>query len=137
MTRAGLRNLADIRRELLELKDRRRLAEQAERERIVPGPRDGKLAVSEQQRYLWFLYQLAPESATYNEPHALRLRGALDVDALTAALRGLVARHESLRTRFGDERGVPFQVIDPPESNGPAPDGWPLLRRGRAAAPNQ
>ncbi len=81
---------------------------------------NGKLALSAQQRYLWFLYQLAPESPMYNQPHALRLRGELDVTALAEAVRGLVARHESLRTRFGDDRGVPYQIIDP------APAAWVL-----------
>jgi amino acid adenylation domain-containing protein len=114
----GARNLADVRRELLETRARQRQAETAERARMVPVPRDGKLAVSEQQRYLWFLYQLAPESAVYNEPHALRLRGELDVAALAEALRGVVARHESLRTRFDNEHGVPYQIIDP------APQAW-------------
>ncbi|MFD2350848.1 condensation domain-containing protein [Nonomuraea ferruginea] len=35
-------------------------------------------------------------------------------------MRGIVTRHESLRTRFGDEHGVPFQTVDPP------PETWDL-----------
>jgi len=41
----------------------------------------------------------------------VRVRGALDRDALAAALGDLVARHESLRTIFPDTLGVPRQLI--------------------------
>ena len=41
----------------------------------------------------------------------MRLAGALDRDALAAALGDLVARHESLRTIFPDTLGVPRQLI--------------------------
>jgi len=105
--------LADARRALLDLKLRRLRLGQADRDRIEPVPRQGPLQVTEQQRYLWFLHQLAPDVPAYNMPAALRLRGVLDPAALRAALLGLTARHESLRTRFGAERGVPYQVVDP------------------------
>ncbi|CAD1792142.1 amino acid adenylation domain-containing protein [Xanthomonas euroxanthea] len=55
---------------------------------------------SAQQR-LWFLDRLdAAAGVAYNIPSALRLRGRLDVTALQAALDCIVARHDSLRTRF-------------------------------------
>ncbi|WP_432841893.1 non-ribosomal peptide synthetase [Dactylosporangium sp. CA-092794] len=120
MTGAGTGDLADIRRALLDMKTRRSLAEKAERDRIVAVPRNNRLAVSEQQRSLWFLHQLSPGTPMYNVPSAWRLRGELDVAALRAALHATVARHESQRTRFGDEHGVPYQIIDPP------PATWPL-----------
>ncbi|MFC5053356.1 amino acid adenylation domain-containing protein [Saccharothrix xinjiangensis] len=109
-------NVADIRRALLEMKVRQRVAEKAERERIVAVPRTEKMAIAEQQRFLWFLHQMVAGAPVYNVPFAMRLRGQLDVDALSGALRGIVSRHESLRTRFGDEHGVPFQRVDPPPS---------------------
>jgi amino acid adenylation domain-containing protein len=50
----------------------------------------------------------------YNIPVALRLRGALDVAALQASLDAVQARHETLRTIFGELEGEPFQrVLDP------------------------
>ena len=64
------------------------------------------------QQRLWFSYQLAPERPLYNICVALRLQGRLDCVALEKSLAAIVARHESLRTRYvcvGDE---PFQVID-------------------------
>ncbi|HEX6076506.1 MAG TPA: amino acid adenylation domain-containing protein [Micromonosporaceae bacterium] len=108
------------RRALLELRLRERRARRAELERITPVPRDEPLACSYQQEGLWFLHQLDPDSPVYHVPWALRLRGELDIAALRRALAGLVARHESLRTRFGNRDGVPFQVVDPP------PDDWQL-----------
>ena len=108
--------LSNARQALLSWKSRQRQGQLAEQDRIEPVPRDGLLPVTEQQRYLWFLHQLAPDVPAYNVPTALRLRGPLDEPALRAALAGLTARHESLRTRFRSERGVPCQLIDPPDS---------------------
>ena len=47
-------------------------------------------------------------------PAALRLRGALDVAALSASLDALVGRHEALRTVFEERGGAPVQVIRAP-----------------------
>src|SRR6516225_5737643 len=62
---------------------------------------------------LWFLNRFEGGVATYNMPTALRISGALDVEALGAALDDVIARHESLRTMFGDVDGVPFQNVLP------------------------
>ncbi|MFC4046555.1 amino acid adenylation domain-containing protein, partial [Dactylosporangium siamense] len=81
---------------------------------IAPVPRTGPLPLSFAQQRLWFLHQLEPDSAEYNEPLALHLTGPLDVDALRAALDAIVARHEVLRTRLvADGDGRPQQIIDP------------------------
>ncbi len=66
------------------------------------------------QRRLWFLDQLAPGSADYLLPLALRLRGTLDVPALERALVAITDRHEVLRTRFVARDGEPHPVVDPP-----------------------
>ncbi|MCA2221087.1 non-ribosomal peptide synthetase [Nonomuraea aurantiaca] len=66
------------------------------------------------QERLWFLQRLDPSDAAYRVAAVRRLRGALDVEALTGAFGDVVARHESLRTRFPDQDGLPIAVIDPP-----------------------
>ncbi|HEY4461736.1 MAG TPA: condensation domain-containing protein, partial [Streptosporangiaceae bacterium] len=74
----------------------------------------GGLPLSFAQQRLWFLDQFEPGSAEYVVPSAVRLRGRLDVGALNAALTGLVARHESLRTTFDSVDGQGVQLIHPP-----------------------
>ncbi|MBG6090549.1 amino acid adenylation domain-containing protein [Actinomadura viridis] len=64
------------------------------------------------QRRLWFLDQLQPGALAYSIPITYRLRGALDVAALSDALRWVVHRHEVLRSRFGVAEGEPFVVLD-------------------------
>jgi aspartate racemase len=55
---------------------------------------------------------LEPGSATYNVAVATRLTGPLDLDALDRSLGAVVARHESLRTRFALHEGRPMQVVE-------------------------
>ncbi|MGH7330749.1 MAG: condensation domain-containing protein, partial [Polyangiaceae bacterium] len=78
--------------------------------------REGPLPLSFSESRLWFLDQLAPDTAEYNLPDAMRLKGQLDEAALERALDELVARHESLRTRFVAKDGAPHRVIDTPHS---------------------
>ncbi|HST48444.1 non-ribosomal peptide synthetase [Jatrophihabitans sp.] len=106
--------LTTARQALINWKLRQRQNRLAEQDRIEPVSRDGLLPVSDQQRYLWFLNQLTPDLPVYNMPAARRLQGELDEQALRDAVTELVARHESLRTRFVSEHGLPCQVIDPP-----------------------
>ncbi len=86
-----------------------------ELEPIPQVSRIGPLISSFAQRRLWFMNQLAPSSAFYNVPAALRLEGVLDRSALQRSLNELVERHEALRTSFIATSGEPFQVIGSPE----------------------
>ncbi|MDF0734272.1 non-ribosomal peptide synthetase [Pseudomonas entomophila] len=65
------------------------------------------------QNRLWLLWQLEPQSAAYNIPAGLHLRGELDEAALEASFQALVARHESLRTRFSEVDGQALQHVLP------------------------
>lgn len=74
-------------------------------------PRTGDLPLSFAQQRLWFLDQLAPNSAFYNIPTALRLTGSLNESALIKSLETIIERHEALRTTFPEQDGKPYQYI--------------------------
>ncbi len=78
---------------------------------IARAPRTGNIPLSFGQERFWFLDRLVPGSPLYNIPLALRLRGALEASLLAASLDAVVARHESLRTRFTTIGGRPVQVV--------------------------
>ncbi|WP_133057832.1 non-ribosomal peptide synthetase, partial [Mycolicibacterium confluentis] len=94
---------------------------------LVPVDRPELIQLSYAQSRLWFLSQFEGEVATYNMPTAYRITGRLDVDALSAALVDVVARHESLRTVFAAPDGVPRQVVIPVER---ADVGWQVIDAG-------
>jgi len=84
----------------------------AERIPAVPDGPDHPLSFAQQR--LWFLHQYEPDSTEYTVPLAVRLRGRLDRDALSAAMTALVARHESLRTTCHEVDGHGVARIHPP-----------------------
>lgn len=67
--------------------------------------------MSSTQERFWFIYQLDPNSPTYNVPLMIRLTAELDVEALQRSLDEIVRRHESLRTTFQMVNREPMQVI--------------------------
>ncbi|UQV46665.1 amino acid adenylation domain-containing protein [Janthinobacterium lividum] len=79
---------------------------------LKPVPRGGPLALSFAQQRLWFLAQMEGVSQAYHIPGAVRLTGALDRVALERTLDRIVARHEALRTRFVEQDGAVYQVVD-------------------------
>ena len=78
---------------------------------LVPMPRPARIPLSFAQRRLWLMNQLEEGNPAYNMPLALRLSGVLDRAALHEALGDLVQRHESLRTIYPNEDGLPYQHI--------------------------
>ncbi len=88
---------------------------------LVPRPRVGPVPASYAQQRLWFLDQLEPGRPWYNIPTAVRVAGALDLDALGRAFREVVRRHEILRTTFAEVDGRPVQVIAPPPAEAAIP----------------
>ncbi|WP_280400244.1 non-ribosomal peptide synthase/polyketide synthase, partial [Nocardia carnea] len=83
------------------------------RAELVAQPRPERLPLSLAQQRMWFLNRFDKQSAAYSVPIAVRLTGALDVDALRAAIGDLVERHEILRTYYPETEQGPVQVILP------------------------
>jgi amino acid adenylation domain-containing protein len=77
----------------------------------IPRAPDGPAPLSAEQRRLWYVLQLAPGYPVYTIPLGFRLRGPLDIEALFAALRDLVGRHEMLRVSFAEQDGEPLQTV--------------------------
>ena len=87
---------------------------------IEAGPRPERIPLSFSQERLWFIDQLEG-SIPYNSPTLLRLKGALNQQALEKALKHIIGRHEVLRTVFLEAEGKPYQIIMPE-------DNWQLSK---------
>ncbi|MEU2126475.1 amino acid adenylation domain-containing protein, partial [Nocardia niwae] len=92
----------------------------AARPPLVAGPRPEHVPLSPAQRRMWFLNRFDADTeqardlgaaAVDNIPVALRLRGPLEVSALSAAITDLVARHEVLRTVYPQTPDGPAQSV--------------------------
>lgn len=68
-------------------------------------------SVSHGQKALWFMQQMNPASAAYNEAFAWRIRSSLNVNALRQAFQWIVDRHPVLKTTFPSRGGQPLQRI--------------------------
>ncbi|MCU7492539.1 MAG: amino acid adenylation domain-containing protein [Ignavibacteria bacterium] len=72
---------------------------------------DDEYPMSSEQKGIWFLQQLNPESTFYNIPAAVRIKGRLNTQALLGALKTIIQRHEVLRANFILRDDEPRQKI--------------------------
>ncbi|NEU79910.1 non-ribosomal peptide synthetase [Nostoc sp. UIC 10630] len=89
------------------------LKDQLQRPAMQPISRTGYLPASFAQERVYFIQEVAPESAAYQAQVTLRFTGKLDVAALEQCLSEIVRRHEIFRTTFPAIDGRLFQVIHP------------------------
>ncbi|NEN85515.1 non-ribosomal peptide synthetase [Paenibacillus elgii] len=95
--------------------------------------------VSSAQKRLYILQQFEGGETSYNMPGVMLLEGTLDRERFEEAFRGLIRRHETLRTGFELVNGEPFQrvypesevafVVDNAESSGGETDTLERIRR--------
>lgn len=78
------------------------------------GLRQKGASLSYEQERLWSLHRQMPEVPLCNVSTAVRLCGALDVDALRDSMEAFVDRHHIWRTVFPTVGGRPTQVVRPP-----------------------
>ncbi|SDX04486.1 amino acid adenylation domain-containing protein [Marininema mesophilum] len=64
------------------------------------------------QNRLWFIQQMDKQSAVYNIPFLLKLKGKLDLPRLHQSINAVVQKHESLRTYFKLVDGEVYQRVD-------------------------
>ena len=100
---------------------------------------DAPCELSYAQQRQWFLWQLDPQSAAYHIPAALRLRGALNIEALQRSFDALLERHHSLRSVFvepdpqaaGDDSQPPSRTFKVAASVQPLAASGPWLTLAR------
>ncbi len=78
---------------------------------LLPRQRPPRMPLSSAQARLWFIYKYQGPSPAYNISLAMRLTGTVDPAALAGAIGDVVVRHESLRTVFAEDDGIPWQRI--------------------------
>jgi non-ribosomal peptide synthetase component F len=78
---------------------------------LGPRPSGARPVLSFDQQRLWLENQLLP-GVIYNVHGRRRVVGTLDVPIVEASIRAIIARHETLRTRFPATDGEPVQVVD-------------------------
>jgi hypothetical protein len=86
---------------------------------VIAAPTAAGFPVLDSQRQLWALAQIDPARfSAFNECHALRLTGRIEVDALRAACVFILSRHELLHSRLSEDgtRWLPCTTVDVPFS---------------------
>ncbi|SHI03468.1 non-ribosomal peptide synthase domain TIGR01720/amino acid adenylation domain-containing protein [Chryseolinea serpens] len=68
--------------------------------------------LSSQQRGLYTVHAMSPDSTAYNISMALQLNGVLEIQKIDRAFHQLVEAHESLRTAFRMDNGAPRQWVE-------------------------
>ncbi len=80
---------------------------------IEPVEKKEYYELSFHQQRLWIIQALDEMNISYNMPAHLQLDHAPDEAAVKKSLNKIIERHESLRTRFAEKDGIPYQFIEP------------------------
>lgn len=78
---------------------------------ISPAPESDHYPQSGIQKRMFILSQLNPGITAYNVPACFKLEGNIDPERLANAFRGIISRHEALRTSFHLLQDAPVQKI--------------------------
>ncbi|GGA37501.1 surfactin synthase subunit 1 [Kroppenstedtia guangzhouensis] len=78
---------------------------------IGQAPKAETYPVSSAQKRLLLLHELEGADTSYNMPAVYLLEGPLNRERVETAFRGLIERHESLRTSLVWREGEPVQII--------------------------
>ncbi len=105
-----LAQLTPEQRELLERKLREKSAKKNSGTSIPKRDNLEEFPLSFAQRSLWFLSQLNKNSAFYNMPALINIKGALNVSALEKSLNEVVKRHDILRSNYTFD-SEPKQIV--------------------------
>src|SRR3569833_3701836 len=89
--------------------------EKDSRDSIRPRGGASTFPLSSIQKQLWFTEQMHPDSPVNNISFCYRLYGRLNIPALETAFTEVLRRHEVLRARFTNNKGLPQQSIAPLE----------------------
>jgi hypothetical protein len=107
----------ELRAELLrrkpELLQKLQVYPEACRGAIVRSERNGKIPQTPAQQGMWLIDFFSPGNVAYNIPEAFRIDAAIDLKLLQSAVDRLLARHETLRTRFYEDGGELVQAVLP------------------------
>jgi acyl transferase domain-containing protein/acyl carrier protein len=80
-------------------------------ETIQPVDKQDDYPLSSAQSRLYFLQRFEPSATGYNETQLVELEGPVDVERLESAFKGLIQRHESLRTSMTMKGDQPVQRV--------------------------
>jgi len=86
-------------------------SQQKAKTKIPKADRTKTLPLSFGQQRLWFLDQLSEGDSFYNMPIVLKIEGELNVEHFEKSVKGLIRRHEILRTNFKQDENNLRQFI--------------------------
>ncbi len=107
-----LENLNPEKRALLLKKLREQRKKTSGNGSIPPRQNRDEFPLAFEQKRLWFLGQLEPNSSFYNIPVRVDIAGPVSLPVLKQAFQWIASRHEVLRARFETRNGQPVQIVE-------------------------
>lgn len=80
--------------------------------KVIPRVRNKRFELSSAQKRIYFAHQLNPGGLKYHAPHAVRIKGNLDIAKLENAFIDVIRNNGILRTTFHEADGEIWQQIE-------------------------